>query len=52
MLKFILLSFCVMCNSLYYSELHKPRAATGEHGGVWKVLGIKVVRDTVMWWSG
>ena len=28
------------------------RAVTGEHGGVGKVLGIRVVRDTVMWSSG
>ena len=31
MLKFILLQLRVKCNSLRYSELHKPRAPEGEH---------------------
>ena len=42
----------VVLNMLIYIELLCAPCRHGEYGGVGKVLGIRVVRDTVMWWSG
>ena len=39
-------------NALDCSELPCAPCRHGEHGGVGKVLGIRVEQDTVMWRSG